>query len=64
MSDVLGASNRMEFTQHSLCMSGVYTEASTWRYNPIKKGEKGAQIDLLIDRADHCINLCEIKFHI
>jgi hypothetical protein len=27
-----------------------------------KKGEKGAQIDLLLDRQDHCINLCEIKF--
>ncbi len=24
--------------------------------------EKGAQIDLIIDRADNCINLCEIKF--
>lgn len=24
---------------------------------------KGAQIDLVIDRADACINLCEIKFH-
>ena len=24
--------------------------------------EPGAQIDLLIYRADHCINLCEMKF--
>ena len=24
--------------------------------------EPGAQIDLLIDRADNCINLCEIKY--
>lgn len=23
---------------------------------------KGAQIDLVIDRSDHCINLCEMKF--
>ncbi len=30
----------------------------------ISKGhdERGTQIDLLIDRADHCINLCEIKY--
>ncbi len=25
-------------------------------------GNSGAQIDLLIDRADACINLCEMKF--
>jgi len=24
---------------------------------------RGAQIDLLVDRADNCINLCELKFH-
>lgn len=34
---------------------------SGWRYIG-KKGEDGAQIDLLLDRKDHCINLCEIKF--
>jgi hypothetical protein len=27
-----------------------------------KVDEKGTQIDLLLDRADHCINVCEIKF--
>jgi len=45
----------------ALGISGVYTEASGWRYLP-KQGENGAQVDLLLDRADHCINLCEIKF--
>lgn len=45
----------------ALGIGAVYTEASNWRYIP-KKGEKGAQIDLLLDRQDHCINLCEIKF--
>ena len=25
-------------------------------------GDKGAQIDLLIDRQDRCINVCEIKY--
>ncbi len=28
-----------------------------------KTKECGAEIDLVIDRADHCINLCEIKFY-
>ncbi|MBN8788592.1 MAG: AAA family ATPase [Terrimonas sp.] len=42
-------------------IAAVYTEASGWRYIS-KKGEKGAQIDLLLDRADHSINICEMKF--
>ncbi len=34
----------------------------TWRYTPAKgKAERGAQIDLLFDRDDKCITLCEIK---
>jgi AAA+ ATPase superfamily predicted ATPase len=47
--------------KQALGIGSVYTESSSWRYIP-KKGEKGAQIDLLLDRQDHCINLCEIKF--
>ncbi|RZI45312.1 AAA family ATPase [Candidatus Finniella inopinata] len=36
---------------------------NTWRYTP-KKGsaEQGAQIDLLFDRDDDCITMCEIKY--
>ena len=35
----------------------------SWRYIPPKKStETGAQIDLLIDRIDNSINVCEIKF--
>lgn len=44
-----------------LGISGVYTEASGWRYTP-KTGETGTEIDLLLDRQDRCINLCEMKF--
>jgi AAA+ ATPase superfamily predicted ATPase len=47
--------------KQALGIAGVYTEASAWRYIP-KKGETGAQIDLLLDRQDHCINVCEMKF--
>ncbi len=45
----------------TLGISGVYTEESAWRYVP-GKGEPGAQIDLLIDRRDQCISICEMKF--
>lgn len=45
----------------ALGISGVYTESSGWR-SISGNGNKGAQVDLLLDRADHCINLCEMKF--
>ena len=47
----------------ALGIAGVETEESAWRYTPAKdSGDNGAQIDMLIDRADACINLCEMKF--
>jgi hypothetical protein len=45
----------------ALGIAGVATEASTW-YHGGAGDDRGAQIDLLIDRADDVINLCEIKF--
>ena len=47
----------------ALGISGISTVESGWHYIP-KKGseETGAQIDLVIDRSDHCINLCEMKY--
>lgn len=50
----------IEEIKHRLGISGVQTFTSSW---VDKNSEKGAQIDLLIDRADNAINLCEIKFH-
>lgn len=47
----------------ALGIEGVHTEQYMWRYNP-KQGEVGAQIDLIIDRQDRCVNLCEMKFSI
>lgn len=32
-----------------------------WRYVPVNAQDRGAQIDLLFDRDDDCITLCEIK---
>jgi AAA+ ATPase superfamily predicted ATPase len=45
----------------ALGIAGVYTEESAWRCVP-GKDQPGAQIDLLIDRQDFCISLCEMKF--
>lgn len=47
-----------------LGISGVLSEESSWFVlaNP-EKGFDGAQIDLLIERRDNVINLCEIKFY-
>lgn len=43
----------------ALGISGVYAEISAWRS---QKSEGGAQIDLIIDRNDRIINICEMKF--
>lgn len=45
----------------SLGIWGIYTEQSSWVASGNKLTE-GAQIDLLIDRSDQSINVCEIKF--
>ncbi len=45
----------------SLQIGGVQSTSSSWIGS---SGTNSAQIDLLIDRADHCINICEIKFSI
>jgi AAA+ ATPase superfamily predicted ATPase len=47
--------------KHAIGISGILTEESAWRFAPGKAG-KGAQIDLLLDRQDACINICEAKF--
>jgi hypothetical protein len=47
----------------ALGISGVLTSSSGWIYKARKdSNDRGAQIDLLIDRADNCINLCELKY--
>jgi hypothetical protein len=47
----------------ALGISGIYTEHSIWRYKPKSTASaSGAQVDLLFDRNDKCINLIEIKF--
>lgn len=45
--------------KRSLGISGVQTIAGQWRS---KSGSGSAQIDLLIDRKDETVNLCEMKY--
>ena len=47
----------------ALGISGVLTDVSSWSCaaDP-ERGINGSQIDLLIDRKDQVINLCEMKY--
>lgn len=46
----------------ALGIGGVATTQAAWRTTAKKTGTNGAQIDLVIDRSDQSINLCEIKY--
>jgi predicted AAA+ superfamily ATPase len=46
----------------ALGLGGVQVNAYVW-YTKGDNTKTGAQIDLLLDRADNCMNLCEIKYY-
>ena len=46
----------------ALGISGVLTEVYAWRHEPDDVRPWGVQIDLLLDRADRVINVCEMKY--
>ena len=46
----------------ALGIGGVMTSVYTWRTPQSASGQPGAQIDMLIDRADNMVNICEMKF--
>lgn len=53
----------LPFIKKGLGISGIATEASAWRFVPSTNDtRKGAQIDLVIKRADKVVHLCEMKF--
>ena len=52
----------VEAIKRALGISGVYTETSGYFHKGNEESE-GLQLDMLIDRADRAINLCEIKFY-
>lgn len=55
--------NHIAQLKHALGIPSVHTEEFTWRVEGSEQ-TAGAQIDLLIRRADNIINLCEMKFSI
>ncbi|MBQ2631231.1 MAG: ATP-binding protein [Kiritimatiellae bacterium] len=52
----------VEQMKAALGISGVRTNVCSWTHAPSVEHPEGAQIDLLIDRADNVINLCEMKY--
>jgi uncharacterized protein len=46
----------------ALGITGIFSENSIWKSKPVKNSS-AAQIDLVINRRDNSINLCEIKFY-
>ena len=52
-----------EQIKRALGISGMATATSTWRSDgDAESGLPGTQVDMVIDRADRIIHLCEIKF--
>lgn len=51
----------IEHIRRALEIQGHY-QSGSWKYASRKRGDKGAQIDLLFDRDDGTITLCEIKY--
>lgn len=47
----------------ALGLAAVSTQEYAWRKTGDKSDGQGAQIDLVIDREDNCVNLCEMKFY-
>lgn len=57
----------VEDIKRALGISGMLTSVSAWSYTPTeeekKNGAKGAQIDLLIERKDNVLMVCEMKYY-
>ena len=53
----------VEQIKRALQIGGVHSKNYAWRCErPEDESERGAQIDLLIDRDDGVVNVCEMKF--
>ena len=48
--------------KRALQIGGVKAGICSWRHVADETYGKGAQIDLMIDRADNVINICEMKY--
>lgn len=57
--------SHIEQIRHRIGIGAVQCEMSAWFHRSDNDNKsRGAQIDLLIDRRDHVINVCEMKFSI
>ena len=54
--------NHISSIKSALSINGINSNESAWFFTG-EKGEDGAQIDMLIDRADNIVNLCEMKYY-
>jgi hypothetical protein len=52
--------NHIKQIKKALGILGIQSRACSWVGK--NSGDKGAQIDLVIDRADQTVNICEMKF--
>lgn len=52
--------NQVQQIKQALGIGGIQSRVYSWRL--AGDGDKGAQVDLVIDRADQCVNICEMKF--
>lgn len=43
-------------------IQGIESNVFSWRWRSPDAGERGVQVDMLIDRADGIVDLCEIKY--
>ena len=48
--------------KRALGISGVLTRIFSWRHAPDETYPDGVQVDLLIERADRIVNVCEMKY--
>ena len=74
LSDTPAWKTRSGFAFESVCMkhipalkialgiTGIYSETAIWKSRG-NSSKDAAQIDLVINRRDNCMNLCEIKFY-
>ena len=56
------ALQHLEAIKRKLGISGVVTRTYGWRFRDDGKDGDGAQIDLVIERDDKVVNLCEMKY--
>ena len=55
------ALQHVEAIKRKLGISGVITSVYGWRFRADDEGGDGAQIDLVLERNDQVVNLCEMK---